>query len=490
MIKLEDILNKTDFPTYIIGNIEGDITGTITFKELDTKGEIESTIQIQGDKLKNDPNLDTPHEQYEYLVTTDYFSLAQFSLKELNQTLNELKSEESNFGEIIFLEDQEINLSYKIKGKIVNNLNLPLPGVSINDPFNNITTTNSSGFFTLQGKYEGETFEITIFKEDFTQENITPFMLDEGKSVIKPNLEIIKLTPTQEDLTESIQNELLFPQGDIKTLKLSKEDFETAKQQAMNRVVTTIKTTLIPIILTQLATFGISKASEALSKNFKNVKVNCPTDIKKQIEIKNKLVKQLNNIYNFLNTIQIGVKIIDGTITASQIILTILNSLATTPIPAVQGVPTLPPKIAEVLVKISNELDKYKLISTSTLTVLTILISTLQKALSYLSLLNNSIGECLQEESIPQEELSFTLQTSTEDQSNQLSPVVTNVNGFEMSVITVDGDTDQDLKRRRAVARNKTGIIMLQGEPSYSSNDQILIDELVFYIQQNDLKAD
>ena len=30
---------------------------------------------------------------------------------------------------------------------------------------------------------------------------------------------------------------------------------------------------------------------------------------------------------------------------------------------------------------------------------------------------------------------------------------------------------------------------MLKGELSYSSNDQILIDELVFYIQQNDLKA-
>ena len=45
-------------------------------------------------------------------------------------------------------------------------------------------------------------------------------------------------------------------------------------------------------------------------------------------------------------------------------------------------------------------------------------------------------------------------------------------------------------KQRRAVARNAQGVIMLQGEPSYSSNDQILIDELVFYIQQNDLKAD
>ena len=59
-----------------------------------------------------------------------------------------------------------------------------------------------------------------------------------------------------------------------------------------------------------------------------------------------------------------------------------------------------------------------------------------------------------------------------------------------MNVIAVDGETDNELKQRRAVARNAQGVIMLQGEPSYSSNDQILIDELVFYIQQNDLKAD
>ena len=32
---------------------------------------------------------------------------------------------------------------------------------------------------------------------------------------------------------------------------------------------------------------------------------------------------------------------------------------------------------------------------------------------------------------------------------------------------------------------------MLQGEPSFSSNDQILlINELVFYIEQNNLKAE
>jgi hypothetical protein len=50
--------------------------------------------------------------------------------------------------------------------------------------------------------------------------------------------------------------------------------------------------------------------------------------------------------------------------------------------------------------------------------------------------------------------------------------------------------TDKKLKRRRATATNKQGVVMLRGELSYSSVDQILIDELIFYIEQNDLKAD
>ena len=121
--------------------------------------------------------------------------------------------------------------------------------------------------------------------------------------------------------------------------------------------------------------------------------------------------------------------------------------------------------------------------------VLVILIQILERTLSYLALLDQSIGKCAIEGALPQEQLTTDLLTSTQFQSTQLSPVVTNVNGFEMSVIDVDNVTVDGLKRRRAVARNSQGIIMLQGEPSFSSNDQILIDELVFYIQQNDLKA-
>ena len=79
------------------------------------------------------------------------------------------------------------------------------------------------------------------------------------------------------------------------------------------------------------------------------------------------------------------------------------------------------------------------------------------------------------------------LQALTQQETQQKSPVVTNVNGFEMGV-EIEKTTNK-VKRRRAIARNKAGVVMLKGEYSFSSIDQILIDQLVFYIQQNDLKA-
>ena len=50
--------------------------------------------------------------------------------------------------------------------------------------------------------------------------------------------------------------------------------------------------------------------------------------------------------------------------------------------------------------------------------------------------------------------------------------------------------TTNSLKRKRATATNNQNVVMLRGEYSFSSIEQILIDELVFYIQQSDLKAD
>jgi hypothetical protein len=85
---------------------------------------------------------------------------------------------------------------------------------------------------------------------------------------------------------------------------------------------------------------------------------------------------------------------------------------------------------------------------------------------------------------------SAELTAITTDESNQESPIVTDVNGFTMGVETEPQISTLSIKRRRATATNKQGVVMLTGEWSFSSIDQILIDELVFYIQTNDLRAD
>lgn len=66
--------------------------------------------------------------------------------------------------------------------------------------------------------------------------------------------------------------------------------------------------------------------------------------------------------------------------------------------------------------------------------------------------------------------------------------VVIDVNGFTMGV-EVSKVKVGSLNRRFATASNAQGVVLLKGEPSFSASDQVLIDELVFYIQSNNLKA-
>ena len=71
------------------------------------------------------------------------------------------------------------------------------------------------------------------------------------------------------------------------------------------------------------------------------------------------------------------------------------------------------------------------------------------------------------------------------EEEKSLSP---NINGFELSVVELNKEVGS-LKPRQAVAKNKDGVILLRGESSFSASDKILIDELVFYIKSNNLKA-
>ena len=62
------------------------------------------------------------------------------------------------------------------------------------------------------------------------------------------------------------------------------------------------------------------------------------------------------------------------------------------------------------------------------------------------------------------------------------------INGFILSVVELNKEVGS-LKPRQAIAKNRDGVIQLKGEPSFSATEQVLIDELAFYIKSNNLKA-
>jgi hypothetical protein len=121
---------------------------------------------------------------------------------------------------------------------------------------------------------------------------------------------------------------------------------------------------------------------------------------------------------------------------------------------------------------------------------LVFLIIALVLILKYLKVLDGLISNCSIEGGEPMVEINAELLAISTIEEEQGNPIITNVNGFDMSVEVVDKSNVDEYFRRQAVAKNSQGIIILKGEPSFSAGDQILIDELVFYIQQNNLKAD
>ncbi len=318
----------------------------------------------------------------------------------------------------------------------------------------------------------------------------------------------IKLSPFNIKFPKLQRQELIFPDIQLKNLTAPKVNFQMRFQQAMNNLVIRLKTTLIPQIAALLAKFDICDIGKALlmmaaGKKLSELGAKCPKnlqELQKIIRLKNKLTRALNNIYNFLKKIDFTVKIGDKTVTALDIALPALLALTFIPITPVTPLPTA---TANVVDETKRQVKKWKLIIPGIVSILAIIIELLVKILALLSLLDLLIGDCTKElskknpnkDSIAfptpvENELTKELQRLTQEQADQGSPLIRKVNGFDMAVITIDNIEIDGVKRRRAIAKNPQGIVMLRGEASFSSDDQILIDELVYYIESNDLKAD
>jgi hypothetical protein len=373
---------------------------------------------------------------------------------------------------------------FLISGKVVYNdkpvigatISTTLGAVSSQDQNLLTVTSDTNGNFSISGKYSPgkDFFNIIITKEKFSQYTIYPF---DSNNNIKLNLGVIVLSPLIVGYEENA-TKISSLSNDIKDqIVASKTTFETLQQEKLINLLNTLKYTLLPLVLRQFFEFGVVNIQEALNKKLE-VKTTCPDQAKltEIINKKNKLVKQLDNTYKIISRVT---QVVNGI----QILVSSLQTLKS----ASLAVPyPLPPGANNALDETDKKIKKYKAILDSFTLLLNITSLTLKEIIDYLNLLDQYIQECYpdaQQEQISNELIALTIQQST-----QTSPIISDYNGFKLSVETEP--TTNSLKRRRAIAQNKQNVVMLKGEWSFSSIDQILIDELIFYIQQNDLKAD
>jgi hypothetical protein len=388
-------------------------------------------------------------------------------------------------------------IPYSIQGTIVNGQSSkPITGAKIS--VISVTSlkpevyTNNQGIFTLNGETTSEDMiSLDISSEGFESQEIIPY---NGNNTIKSDIGIIQLSPTQTSLESDKISASQLSEKQIDLLSLDKKDFKFFTQKKLNDSINDIKNKLLPVIITLIAEFGVTgvqklidNKKDKLENLINQTKCPTPAQLTELINKKNKLVKQLNQLFKVIDSATKALGITGGIIEALNIAYQILKNI---PIPsAVAGV-GVPISLINTIQDNKEKLDKLivglRAVNAGTLTILILLRQVLSQALQYLSLLDILVEHCYPE--AEQEKISIELTALVAQQTVQTSPIVTNVNGFEMGVETEP--TTKSLKRRRAIARNKSGVVMLTGEWSFSSIDQILIDELSFYIQQNDLKAD
>ncbi len=250
---------------------------------------------------------------------------------------------------------------------------------------------------------------------------------------------------------------------------------------------TVIQTKLLPLAFQLMLYFGIAKEEQAKQQLQK-----CPDGILlgEIIKKRNSIVRQLNNIYGI---------IIANTALAvlflylSKYLIVIKNTIASISFP-VSTPPGLgvPYSLISRLEGIQDMLERIsglnKELKKNLFIALIFLIISLILILRYMKTIDNLIRECTPNAGL--EPLNKELLALQEQSDTQGEPEVKIVNGFKMSVEVVDKYQVGDLPRRQAVAKNSKGVTILKGEPSFSAQNQILIDELSFYIIQNDLKAD
>jgi hypothetical protein len=255
----------------------------------------------------------------------------------------------------------------------------------------------------------------------------------------------------------------------------------------------------------------VARQALALAPNqLQGLTDKCPPEVEKLIKIRNNIVEQADSIVKTINKISTTVAIAS---TGVNTLVGIIKGLKGARIGASVAAKLIPVGLPGAVPAALNDFDTlitektFDIEGNSKITPIVTAINGIavpialisfyiSKFLSLISILDALIGDCISNggDNIsdnpnlvlsPISEDLITIAT-TQDQAEQ-SPNLSLYQGFILEIEVVPYSPTVD--RRRAVGKNSSGIILIQTELSFTPIDQVMINELKFVIDRDNLKA-
>lgn len=368
---------------------------------------------------------------------------------------------------------------------------------SIDSTFTGWRSDQSSFGFRIQTPGYAE---LTLFAEIAAGVPLTPT----AEGLI--DLGIQKLTRVQTNIQKETTS---FQQVNSTAINTNAPSQEKAKGldklgQNLQKKAATLQKTLISAIVAEIAAFGISNIKQLAEGKIDISKLPklCPTQDKilRLINLRDKYTTQLNTYYKNITGLSKG---LTGTEQVSEAIATVISVTAATrqaANAALAFVPITPgavPSGINILKDLEDiikpRLDKI-LKTVQTLKSAIIFISSiLIIIIQLLRMLDLLIQLCAQEVGVPYSAINAELAIlggNTISNLQNTTPTLDNsYKGFRFEILE---ETNNNTKYplRYAVGKDKYGVILLKSEASFTPNPNVLIDELKFVIDRDNLSAE
>jgi hypothetical protein len=243
----------------------------------------------------------------------------------------------------------------------------------------------------------------------------------------------------------------------------------------------TFKKILIPFIIGMLAAFGASViqavlADLPLDQILNIIKNKCPSQpkIRELIAKRDKLVVQLNGIYEKINILSASLGILSLVVSGLKLGVTAAKAV---PTPAPAGVAAFLIESEKQINNISKSVNLITITAASFGMFLGIIIK-------LLNMLDKLLQHCAEDQNMNPEQLNEEINAlanptvaATQSENNIYK-------GFTLGV-KIDETNNSKYIKRYAVAQNKQGIDILRTESSFASDPSVLVSQLKFIIDSS-----